>query len=90
MVVEVLRNLMAVRRSLMDSLIQNSVIKAFGYVVIMFGTYLLMLAVMTYSTGLFLVAVSGHTIGFMISKIFENHLQTNKDESTSLIILKKN
>lgn len=61
-----------------------ALVKAFVYFWVMCGAYLLMLAVMTYSTGMFISVTFGHTVGFLIFTMIQPPLRCADSCSQSL------
>ena len=90
LVVEIIRNLTN-SKMLMGAISNRFIlipIKAVLYFFIMCAIYLLMLAVMTYSTGIFLVVTTGHSLGFVISKLLSNEEGKEIEYNTSLRLLR--
>lgn len=65
----------------------RGVVKSAVYFLVICGCYLLMLAVMTYSTGVFVMVCVGSSAGYMIAKAFEMPVVTEQN-SYSLHMIK--
>jgi len=68
--------------------IVKSLAKSLVFFLVISGCYLLMLAVMTYSTGVFIVVCAGSAIGYMIGKALEGREAVVQDNGYSLHSIK--
>ena len=87
--VEIVRNLISLADSskFKASSFAFFLVKAILYFIVMCGVYLLMLALMTYSTGVFAAITSGNALGYMMFHAFAPSLQSSQNYSTSLQLL---
>ena len=67
--------------------ILRGTVRSAAYFLVICGSYLLMLAVMTYSTGVFVMVCIGSSAGYMIAKAFEMPVVTEQN-SYSLHMIK--